>query len=468
MKKRIISYKEGLTILAILVDIFLINLAAGLSFWLRFKGPAPHFNYLAYLNIAPFMTGMICVLYYIFDLYDTRRRHSRLETILNLLKASSLATIVLVTFAFFYRQFSFPRLVIVIFYFLNILFAGLWHSLLIDLDNYLHYLFVERRAKRRLLLVGANHEGQDIARELLKQPHREINIVGFLDDQEEKIKIPNLYFLGKFEDLREVIRDKDVDEVIFVTPALSPRRLIELLETCLKLDVKFMVVPRLVDVALGKPKYHDYYNIPVVDLTIEPVKGWQANLKRIIDITCSFIGFLGMLVLMPIIALAHKVSSPGPLFYRQERCGRDGKPFTLLKFRTMPPEAETKTGPVWAARIDNRVTKFGEFLRRTHIDELPQVINILKGEMSIVGPRPERPEFAGPFLDTILFYKNRLLIAPGLTGWAQVNQAADESIEDVQKKLKYDLFYIENMSVFFDVQIIIRTLPTVFSHAIWK
>lgn len=469
MERGSITRKKWLSFSAVLVDMALVNLSAVLAFRLRFKGPPPRFNYLAYLNIAPFMTGMMCLIYYVFDLYDTKRSHNRAEVIFNVLKGASLGFVILAGFTFFSRQFSFPRLALIIFYFLNILLLSLWHTILITMNNYLAYPLGKKQAKRRILIVGAGDSGQKTAQALYRQPRRDVDIVGFIDDSEkEEIETTHLHLLGKFNQLRDVLLDKNIDEVIFSTQALSPRKMMELLEVCVKLDVKFMVEPELLDIAMGRPKYRYEYNIPLIDLTIEPIRGWQANLKRMADILSSFIGALFMLVGIPIIAMADKISSPGPLFYKQERCGRNGKSFSVLKFRTMALDAEEETGPVWAGKDDSRATKFGEFLRRTHIDELPQVINILKGEMSIVGPRPERPAFAKSFLDTIPFYKNRLLVAPGLTGWAQVNQEADETIEDVKKKLKYDLFYIENMSIFLDMQIILRTALTLCRHSLRK
>lgn len=461
MRERV-RYQEWLILFAVLGDAVFVNMAAILAFWLRFKGGLPPFNFNAYINMAPVMTVVICVAYYIFDLYQFRQKRRKAVVVFDVLKGSTMGFIVFIMLTFFYRQFSFPRLVLTIFYFLNVLFISLWHFILKEADNYLYYLFVKSQAKTRVLLVGADAAGQRVARHLYRYVRHKINIVGFVDDNADReIKVHNLFILGKLKDLKDIIIEKDIEEVIFSTPSLSASRMMELLQDCLTLDVYFKVVPELLDVVLGGRSFNYEYGMPLVDLTIEPVSGWQANLKRIIDIACALAGLIIMLIIIPIVGIIGLLTDPGPLFYKQERLGRDGKPFMLIKFRTMYQGAEDETGPVWATDKDVRITGIGRFLRRTKLDELPQAINILKGEMSIVGPRPERPVFAKPFLSTIPFYKNRLLVSPGLTGWAQINQEADETVEDVKGKLQYDLHYIENMSVFFDIEIILKTIARI-------
>jgi len=453
------KYEKWLIFFAILGDAILVNAIAIIAFLIRFEGELPSFNFSAYINVVPFMTLEMCLFYYVFELYDTRRKRRKAVVISNSLKGVSMGFIVLVGLTFFYRQLSFPRLVLSIFYFLNLVCITVWHLILSGVNNYLYYLSVKGRLKTRVLLVGADRTSQKIAQKLYKHAQHKISIIGFLDDDpDRKIRAHDLHVLGKFKDLKKIIADKDVDEVIFGTPALSSNKMMELLQDCLALETYFKVVPELLDVTFGIRSYNYEYGIPLIDLSVEPVGGWQANLKRIIDIVCAVLGLFFMLLTAPIVAIIELFTDPGPLFYKQERLGRDGKPFMVIKFRTMHQRAEGKTGPVWATKTDRRVTNIGKFLRRTKLDELPQVINILRGEMSIVGPRPERPAFAKPFLDTIPFYKNRLLILPGLTGWAQINQDADESMRDVKSKLQYDLHYVENTSVLFDVEIILKTI----------
>ena len=461
-----LKYEKWVIFFAILGDVVLINLSAIAAFLIRFGAEVPIFNFAAYCNMASFMTIEMCLFYYIFELYNTRRKYRKAIIIFNIVKGTTMGFIVLIGLTFFYRQFSFPRLVLTIFYFSNVSLMIVWRIILNEANNYLDYRYFKSHAKTRVLLLGADDLGLRTARKLLKYAGNKINIVGFVDDRfGATIKVHNLHVIGKYKELKDIIVNKDIEEVIFGSADISPAKMMELIQECLSIDVNFKVVPELLDVIFGRRSLNYVYGIPLIDLTVEPVSGWQANFKRLIDIVCALSGLIILLTMIPVIAIIEMIIDPGPLFYTQERLGKDGKSFLLIKFRTMYQGAEDKTGPVWASNKDSRITLFGNFMRRTKLDELPQVANILKGEMSIVGPRPERSVFAKPFLETMPFYKNRLLVLPGLTGWAQINQGSDETVEDVKTKLQYDLHYIENMSVLFDVEIILKTMASIFKQA---
>jgi exopolysaccharide biosynthesis polyprenyl glycosylphosphotransferase len=185
---------------------------------------------------------------------------------------------------------------------------------------------------------------------------------------------------------------------------------------------------------------------------------WEKKIKRLMDIIISLVILLLSSPILIITAIAIKVESRGPIFYKQERSGLNGKVFKIIKFRSMIRDAEKKSGPVWSQKNDPRITKVGAFIRRVRIDEIPQMINVLKGDMSLVGPRPERPYFVEKLSQEIPLYKRRLKVRPGITGWAQVKHKYDETVEDVKTKLRYDLFYIENMSLRNDLKILFRTI----------
>jgi len=186
------------------------------------------------------------------------------------------------------------------------------------------------------------------------------------------------------------------------------------------------------------------------------------NLKRMMDILAAAVGLLLALPIMLLTVIAIRLDSPGPVLFRQKRSGQEGKPYTLYKFRSMREDAETQSGAVWAGKEDPRVTRVGRFLRLSRIDEIPQLYNVLRGEMSLIGPRPERPEFIGELAERIPFYRERLLVPPGITGWAQVNYPYTASIRAARRKVQYDLYYIKHMSLFLDVVIMLRTLKTIF------
>jgi exopolysaccharide biosynthesis polyprenyl glycosylphosphotransferase len=195
----------------------------------------------------------------------------------------------------------------------------------------------------------------------------------------------------------------------------------------------------------------------LIEVTPEIMKPWEESLKRIVDVVVSALILAVGLPFWLAVAAIIKTNSPGPALYRQDRVGKNGKNFKIYKFRSMYADAETKSGPVWAAKRDPRVTSVGKIIRRLHIDEVPQFINVLRGDMSLVGPRPERAFFVEKLAAELPLYKRRLRVRPGITGWAQVKHKYDESIEDVKVKLKYDLFYIENMSWRMDLKILFNT-----------
>ena len=202
------------------------------------------------------------------------------------------------------------------------------------------------------------------------------------------------------------------------------------------------------------------YGLPLIEVLPEPMQAWEQSLKRLIDFVVSLVVLVIGLPLWVLLALLIRVTSPGPAIYRQRRIGQKGREFTMYKFRTMRKDAEASTGPVWATEDDPRYTALGRWLRKTRLDEVPQFFNVLRGNMSLVGPRPERPFFVEKLAKEIPLYSRRHRVKPGITGWAQVKWKYDTSLEDVQQKVKYDLFYIENMSLRRDLQILFRTVYT--------
>jgi len=230
-----------------------------------------------------------------------------------------------------------------------------------------------------------------------------------------------------------------------------------------RMDVGLKIIPDMYDIISGQARTNQIYGFPLIDIFPQLMPQWEKAFKRLIDVVVSSITLLILLQFFPLIALAVYIDSPGPVFYRQERVGKNGKIFKMIKFRTMIPDAEKETGPVWSQKQDPRITRVGYFLRKTRLDEIPQFINVLQGDMSLVGPRPERPVFVDQFVKTIPLYRHRLKMKPGITGWAQTMHKYDESFEDVKKKLEYDLYYLENMSLKLDFKIIMNTFATVFT-----
>jgi exopolysaccharide biosynthesis polyprenyl glycosylphosphotransferase len=270
--------------------------------------------------------------------------------------------------------------------------------------------------------------------------------------------------LGRSEDLPDLVRRLQIHEVVVAIEQSLKSDLFDWLVECQANGVRvslmsnlFLQLCRKIPVEYVDPGWavHAMQDRPVFNRL-------QLGLKRLLDLVLALVGLLVLGPLLPLIALAIRLDSAGPIFYRQVRSGRGGKSFSIIKFRTMDPNAEKDGQPRWAAKEDPRITRVGRFLRKSRLDELPQVLNVLHGEMSIVGPRPERPEFIGTLQTKIPFYRTRLLVKPGLTGWAQVHYNYGNSTEDALIKLQYDFYYLRYWSLWLDFYTIFRTIGVVF------
>ena len=337
----------------------------------------------------------------------------------------------------------------------------LWEATLLTLGWRLAYLFVFTRAssRRLTLVVGAGAAGRRMAA-LLKDLARDTEAVAFLDDDDVPRQVSGLP-VYPLRDLDSVVQQLNVTEVLLAKTEV-PENLLKALVGCQERGVP--VVPMAVEYE------HLLQRVPVEHLEdrwmFTSLSEWMrardasTMVKRAVDMIGGFVGLIALGLVTPLVGTLLLLESGRPVFYRQLRLGAGGKPFWLLKFRTMVRDAEDE-GPRWAAAADPRITRVGRWLRRSRLDELPQVINILEGSMSLVGPRPERPEFVDPLERAIPFYRIRLMVTPGLTGWAQVKAAYSSTIADALLKLEYDLYYIKHRSFLFDLRIIMSTVATI-------
>jgi len=317
---------------------------------------------------------------------------------------------------------------------------------------------------KKILIAGCGDLGRLVADKILE--HRELGyqIVGFVDDRAagDHLGYRGFPLLGTLDDAAQITVDESVDHLYVALPPEEHVRMLELLESTSREMVDVKVVPDLLQVIALRARLEDLDGIPVININEPPLQGFNSIVKRSIDVAMSSVALVLFAIPLGVISLLVKATSKGPVLFHQERMGLDGKSFTIVKFRSMFDDAEKHTGPVWAVADDPRVTPVGRFLRRSNLDELPQLWNVLRGDMSIVGPRPERPHFVAQFKHKIPQYMLRHKVKAGLTGWAQVNGWRGNTA--LEKRIEYDLYYIENWSVRLDLKIMWLTLLKGFFH----
>ncbi|MBS1819826.1 MAG: undecaprenyl-phosphate glucose phosphotransferase [Acidobacteria bacterium] len=426
-----------------------------------------------YVNVLPFIAAVVPLGFYLQGLYRLRRGRSRVDDFFAVFVGSILAVVFGVVATLYVQTYfaseaardvgayQVSQLVWAIFLVLNV---GLTYA-----SRELMREVLERRWRagiglKRILIAGSGDLGRLVADKILE--HRELGyqIVGFVDDRAagDHLGYRGLPLLGTIDEAAEILGREGIDHLYVALPPEQHMRMLELLEHTSREVVDVKVVPDLLQVIALRARLEDLDGVPVININDVPLQGFNAFVKRVLDVGISLSALLVLAIPLGIVALLVKFTSKGPVFYRQERMGLDGKSFTIVKFRSMYDEAEKHTGPVWAVQGDPRVTPLGRFMRKSNVDELPQLWNVLRGDMSIVGPRPERPHFVEQFKHKIPQYMLRHKVKAGLTGWAQVNGWRGNT--PLEKRIEYDLYYIENWSVRLDLKIMWLTLLRGFFH----
>ena len=313
--------------------------------------------------------------------------------------------------------------------------------------------------QRRVVLAGLSEMAIVTENQINKNPWLGLQIIGYLDDRSEpriSIEKSGLPYLGKIHNLVDIVEQERVDQVWVAYPFRGELRSNEVVHALRHSSVSIRFLIDFYAFNAINRSLSDVAGIPMLDIAVSPLDGLNSSLKALEDGVLACIILLLFGPLMIAITIGIKLTSPGPVFYRQERVGWNGRPFMMLKFRSMPVGAEHGTGPIWAGPGENRATRIGAFLRKTSLDELPQLINVLKGEMSVVGPRPERPAFVNAFKHQIPNYMKKHMVKAGITGWAQVNGWRGDT--DLNRRIEYDLYYIQHWSVWFDLWIALQTV----------
>lgn len=448
--------------LLVFIDFIMINLAFIVYFALRVESG------LFDLVIMPeFFLPMIALYFYwllIFTfvgMYRSWFAASRFDEISTLFKATFVGIFILF-FIIFLDDYinnvsSSTRILIFIYWALLVAFVGTGRVVIRSIQR---NLLIKGFGRRNALIVGFNERAFEVLDTLFKAPALGIDVKAFVTIKDEHLNksYNNIKVESNLNSLAEIINKYNVQEIILALEKDEHDSLVDIISLCSDRNIKIKIVPDLYEILSGQARTSQIYGMPLIDIMPELMPEWERKLKRLLDIVVSIIILVISLPITMITALAIKLDSEGPIFFTQERMGMNGKIFKMIKFRSMRKDAEKLTGPVWSQKNDPRVTRVGKIIRKLRIDEIPQFINVLKGDMSVVGPRPERPYFVEKLSQEIPYYKRRLKVRPGITGWAQVKHKYDESIEDVKIKLRYDLFYIENMSIRMDLKILFRTI----------
>lgn len=433
---------------------------------MRYKGEYPLERYFVPLAL---MVPVYIVLYYLFKLYSAYRHRSIFEETFNLLKANIVGVLIFTMILYIFKYVDYSRYMIAVFFIVNIVMTSFERCII-------RYVLRCIRKKgynlKHILFVGLNYDTVDFINKIKSNRHWGYSILGILSDYYDEDKADSNSYMafeeaaacldggsifGKINELDRYLSSYDVDEVFITLPFKEYNKLNSIIEVCEKNGVKAQIIPEFSKFLSSKPYIENIDGTAVISMRYIPLDNiLNKTLKRIFDIVLSVFFILLTLPITILTCIIIKLTSQGPVIFKQERVGLNKKPFTMYKFRSMKIQNKEEEKSEWTTKDDSRKTKFGAFIRKTSIDELPQFFNVLKGDMSLVGPRPERPYFVGKFKEEIPKYMVKHQVRPGITGWAQVNGwRGDTSIE---KRIECDIFYIENWNFWFDVKIMFLTV----------
>ncbi len=468
-------------IITFLFDILAVNAAFAATFWLRYKSNLfpetfnPDLNFADYVTPCIILTIVWILLYFFTGLYRDWYKESRIDEFFVVTRTVIFGIFLLFLLISadeiiqFVNTGSRPtlltrtQLVFLATYAICMLVSATINRF--AMHTLLAWIFSKGIWVQNIAVVGAMEDGVKLVREIDSYPHLGYKVAGFIDDDGRKkgTTCGTLPVFGTYSNLPEIIKKRHISGLIISHVSTSANEILRILKYCGESNVTVYMVPTLLDVISGHLKTHQVFGVPLIVLLQDHMPPWQAQVKRIMDVLVAILVLIVGAPLWLFIALLIRMTSPGPSLFKQERIGQNGKPFTMIKYRSMRQDAEKMTGPKWAEQDDPRITPLGRLLRKARLDEIPQFINVFKGEMSLVGPRPERAYFIEKLKEDIPWYIRRIKMKPGITGWAQVKHKYDATIEDVKQKVIYDLYYFENMSLLLDLKIILRTILVVFT-----
>ena len=448
--------------LHVVLDAVTIAVSYMLAWYLRFASSFSNIDEsvgvlptLTYFEMLLVIVPGFLILYYNFNLYTPKRATVHKYEILNIFQANTVGLVLLMAGWYLVAQIHFSRAMMGYFYIINILLTNIGRSLIRSL---LQYFREKGYNLKYILLVGYSRAAEEYINRINSNPQWGYVVRGILDDSVPRGTLyQGVKVLGKIENLFYILPQSSLDEIAITLSLKDYDNLEHIVDICEKSGVHTKFIPDYNSMFPSRPYTEDLMGLPVINIRYVPLTNtlnWIA--KRVVDVIVAIIGLVVSSPVMLAAAISVGCTSKGPIIFRQERIGLHNKPFKMYKFRTMEVQKPSEEEKGWTTRDDSRVTKVGKFLRRTSIDELPQLFNILKGDMSVVGPRPERPQFVDKFKEEIPRYMVKHQVRPGLTGWAQINGYRGDT--SIKRRIEYDIFYIENWTMSFDIKIMFLTI----------
>lgn len=426
--------------------------------------------HLRHIGVDFVTAGVIVSLYWVLvfvvsGLYKKLYLVSRLDEFLKVLKSTSIGALILYFAWDFSEEASFTtnRTIILFYWALMFSISGLNRFIIRTIQR----VYAQHgKGLHRTLIIGTGQNAKTAYDDLNRNKTLGMEVLGFIQVNGKAVNpdtgILEEEVIGHLDNITQIVEERQIQDVIVAVEPDRRKDLIEVISRVDHPDITLKLLPDFYQLVSGLNKTNQIFGMPLIEISPVPMPLWEKGVKRLLDVLVSIIVLVLSFPFLALIALVIKLDSKGPIIYSQRRVGRNGRQFTMFKFRTMLVDAESKTGPTWATENDPRVTKVGYWLRKMRLDEIPQLLNVLSGVMSLVGPRPERQHFVDQFKTQIPLYTRRLRVRPGITGWAQVKWKYDSSLDDVKEKTKYDLFYVENISLKMDLKILIITLITMF------
>lgn len=452
-----------LTQLYILADYFVIQLMFLLAYWIKFQsGWMEHEDPLPFTQYAmwSFVYGVVAIIIGMLSTFYSPKRKKRFaDDFFRIIQVHLISLFILLSLLFFFKAVHISREYLAIYMVSNVLAVLVYRF---GVKKTLRHFREKGYNKQYVLILGAGSLGKRFYNKLIQHPEMGYDVVGFLDDQFHELQSEftekNLKpLLGTLEDLVETINKKLIDEVIIALPLEAHHKFPNIINTCEKAGIRTLIIPDFFDYLPARPTFDNFAGMPLINVRDIPLDLMSNRIvKRLFDISFALIAIILTLPVMLLIAVVIKLTSPGPILFKQVRVGLNRRNFYMYKFRSMKVSSDQVADTQWTTENDSRKTKIGSLLRKTSLDELPQFFNVLFGQMSVVGPRPERPFFVEQFKEEIPKYMVKHHVRPGITGWAQSNGLrGDTSIEE---RIRHDIFYIENWSLLFDVKIIWKTI----------